>query len=191
MYHTRFSPVSGTMPVSPHTTHRRSRLLYCLALWSLLCGLSPTVLAGTGDDSVPGREAVAHVLALAEAPPGVVFEIASRDERALEWAVPAVRRHAAALRKRFPGLAIAVVTHGREQFALQRQQSAASPALHQAVRTLVEDEAVTLHVCETYANRRGISAEDFPDYVNVAAEGPAQVQNYEALGYIRIRLRAR
>lgn len=191
MHPARFSPGSGKTPFSLHRTHRCARLLYCLALWSLLCGLSPAVLAATGDDSVPGREAVARVLALAEAPPGIVFEIAGRDERALEWAVPAVRHHAAALHKRFPGLAIAVVTHGREQFALQRQQRAASPALHQAVRTLVEDEAVTLHVCETYANRRGVSAEDFPDYVNVAAEGPAQVQNYEAIGYLRIRLRAR
>lgn len=178
-----------TMPSHiPHTAVRLTRFACVLAL--LLSGIGIATAAGTGP-SASTDKAIAHVLDLPAAPPGVVFEIASGDEQALDWAIPAIRRYAARLRTRFPGLAIAVVTHGREQFALQDQHRKDRQQLHTAVQSLVKDDSIALHVCETYANHRGVTAEDFPAYVDVAAEGPAQIQNYEALGYLRIRLRAR
>ena len=42
---------------------------------------------------------------------------------------------------------------------------------------------VLLHVCETHAGWYGVSAEDFPDYVDVAPTGPGQVSLYQELGY--------
>jgi hypothetical protein len=42
---------------------------------------------------------------------------------------------------------------------------------------------VPVHVCETHAGWYGVTAEDFPDYVNVAPTGPGQIQLYEALGF--------
>jgi intracellular sulfur oxidation DsrE/DsrF family protein len=42
---------------------------------------------------------------------------------------------------------------------------------------------VPLHVCETHANWYGVTAEDFPDYVNVAPSGPAQLAAYREMGY--------
>jgi hypothetical protein len=40
-----------------------------------------------------------------------------------------------------------------------------------------------VHVCETHAGWYGVTAEDFPDYVNVAPTGPGQISLYLELGY--------
>ena len=52
----------------------------------------------------------------------------------------------------------------------------------QQVQALVAAD-VPVHVCETHAGWYGVTAEDFPDYVNVAPTGPGQVRLYEELGY--------
>jgi intracellular sulfur oxidation DsrE/DsrF family protein len=52
---------------------------------------------------------------------------------------------------------------------------------------LVKD-GVSLHVCGTYAEKHGLHEEDFPEYVNVAAAGPAQINDYIAVGYLRIKI---
>ena len=48
---------------------------------------------------------------------------------------------------------------------------------------------IPVYVCGTYAGWRGLSDEDFPDYVNVAAAGPAQINDFVALGYSRVLVR--
>ena len=120
------------------------------------------------------------------APPGVVFEIVDRDPGALDVALPWVKQAAKRLKTRFPGLPMALVTHGQEMFALQTGKRADNLAVHQIVESLSRDEGIPVHVCETYAGRRGLAVEDFPAYVNVAPEGPAQIRNYEALDYVRL-----
>jgi sulfur relay (sulfurtransferase) complex TusBCD TusD component (DsrE family) len=55
--------------------------------------------------------------------------------------------------------------------------------MHQAVQQLVREEGVPVHVCGTHAEWRGVTAEQFPEYVDVAAAGPAQINDYRALGY--------
>ncbi|WP_038019307.1 DsrE family protein [Thermithiobacillus tepidarius DSM 3134] len=143
--------------------------------------------------AVPARAAtpdeIDAILARGEAPAGVVFEIVDRDPQALRWAIPTVRAQAQRLRQRWPGLPLAVVTHGNEQFALQKSQRAEQREVHAAVQALSREDKVPVHVCETYANRRGVAAEDFPDYVNVAAAGPAQIRQYQELGYVHVRVR--
>jgi intracellular sulfur oxidation DsrE/DsrF family protein len=128
------------------------------------------------------------LLAQEKAPPGVVFEIVEGDADALSWAIPQVKAQSRRLRERFPGLSIAVVTHGREMFALQADKRKQNEAVHQSVESLSK-EGVPVHVCETYAARRGVAAEAFPEYVNVAPAGPAQVNSYRDLGYEVIRVR--
>ncbi|MEW8046159.1 MAG: hypothetical protein AB2805_06695, partial [Candidatus Thiodiazotropha sp.] len=61
---------------------------------------------------------VDRLLEADEAPVGVVFEVIEDDDDALGWALPKIARLSAQLRKRFPELPIAVVSHGREQFGL-------------------------------------------------------------------------
>jgi len=130
-----------------------------------------------------------NILALSEAPEGVVIEIVTKDDKGLSWALPRSQSYIKQLRQRFKELPIAIVTHGREQFALTRKNQSTESKEHQAVRSLLADNHVQLHVCGTYAGWRGLNAEDFPDYVDVAAEGPAQINDYVALGYLRLVIR--
>ena len=128
------------------------------------------------------------VLAEAQAPAGVVFEIVDRDEQALAKALPWVAEAAKALRGRFADLPLAVVTHGREMFALKEGAKGGNEAVHNLAQELSQGQHIPIHVCETYASRRGLMPEDFPKYIDVAPEGPAQLRNYEALGYVRIKV---
>lgn len=126
------------------------------------------------------------LLARKTSPPGVVFEIVDRDPTALELALPWVKQAALRLKVRFPNVPMALVTHGQEMFALQTGKRASNPAIHSIAQSLSRDDGIQVHVCETYANRRGLATEDFPAYVDVAPEGPAQIRNYEALDYVRL-----
>lgn len=125
------------------------------------------------------------LLARSEAPHGVVFEIVDRDPRALEVGLPWVRLAAQKLKARFPSLPMALVTHGQEMFALQTSKRAEAPAVHQIAQSLSQD-GIPVHVCETFAGWRGIGAENFPAYIDVAPAGPTQIHNYEALDYVRL-----
>ena len=131
---------------------------------------------------------VEELLARTEAPYGVVFEIVDADETALRERLPAVRSAIDRIRQRFPQTGFAVVSHGREEFALQSRLREDYAEVHGQVRLLV-DEAVPVHVCETHAGWYGVSAEDFPDYVDVAPSGPAQISHYRELGYELIVVR--
>jgi intracellular sulfur oxidation DsrE/DsrF family protein len=116
-------------------------------------------------------------------PDGVVFEILEDDDDALGWALPQVARLSARLRERFPDLSIAVVTHGREQFALLSDEAdGLLLAIHDDARQLRSEE-IDLHVCGVHAGWDGYTPEDFPDYVDVSASGPAQINDYRSLGY--------
>lgn len=132
------------------------------------------------------NNAISQLLQQTQAPEGVVFEIVTSDEDALEWAMPRTRGYIEQLRQRFPDLPVAVVTHGREMFSLQTRNEYGSQEVHQQVKSLVEQQQVTLHVCGTYAGWQGLAEEDFPAYVDVAAAGPAQINDYVALGYVKI-----
>lgn len=154
--------------------HRFRWLIFTLALL-----LAQVAQAQTDVETLLAREA---------APAGVVFEVIEEDEYALAGVFPEVRRQAERLRKRFPGLPIAVVTHGLEQFGLLSvEASGLFGFIHDQARDLTDAE-VDLHVCEVHASWHGHAPEDFPSYVDVAASGPALVNDYRALGYAVIRL---
>ena len=139
-----------------------------------------TLFASSG--LAQANDTVEELLARTEPPDGVVFEIVEADETALEDLLPEVRMAIEKIRARFPGTEFAVVSHGREEFALQTQYQGEHAEIHQQVQSLVA-ENVPVHVCETHAGWYGVSAEDFPDYVNVAPTGPGQVRLYQELGY--------
>ncbi|MCU0810195.1 MAG: DsrE family protein [Thiobacillaceae bacterium] len=126
------------------------------------------------------------LLARSAAPPGVVFEIVDRDPRALEVALPWVKQASQQLKARFPDVPMALVTHGQEMFALQSGTRESNAAIHQLAQSLSRDDGIPVHVCETYAGRRGLATEDFPAYIDVAPTGPTQIRNYEALDYVRL-----
>ena len=135
----------------------------------------------------PGKQ-VKDILALQEAPAGIVFEIVTGAANSLEWALPEAQNYIKELRVRFPELDIAIVTHGNEQFALKSNNNKKYKKVHSLTQQLVQKDHVPLHVCGTYASWKNVSEEEFPDYVNVAAAGPATINDYVALGYILIKL---
>lgn len=152
-------------------------------MWTTGIGFALLVLASPVFAASPTLDAL---LSSKTAPPGVVFEIVDRDPKALELALPWVKQAAQRLKARFPNVPMALVTHGQEMFALQTKKRANNQAVHQIAQSLSRDDGIQVHICETYANRRGLATEDFPAYVDVAPEGPAQIRNYEALDYVRL-----
>ena len=141
-----------------------------LVFW--LCG--PGIALANADVDV--------LLSRAESPHGVVFEIVEADESALEKLLPKVRDAINRIRAKFPETEFAVVSHGREEFALQKQHQVEYAETHRQVQALVAAD-VPVHVCQTHAGWYGVTAEDFPDYVDVAPTGPGQVRLYVELGY--------
>ncbi len=151
------------------------RILF--AAW--LCMMSLPVFAGAASDKVQ------EIIQSEEEPAGVVFEIVTGNNEALEWALPQTQNYIEKLKQRFPDMPVAIVTHGREQFALQAIKQDDNQKVHSLTQQLVRD-GVNLHVCGTYAGWKGLTEEDFPDYVNVSAAGPAQINDYTAVGYVKV-----
>ena len=132
---------------------------------------------------------IEQILALQEAPSGVVIEIVTSSENSLNWALPRAQKYIKQLREKFAELDIAIVTHGNEQFALTKKNDKKYKKIHSLTQQLVTDTKVPLHVCGTYASWKNINKEDFPDYVDVTAAGPATINDYIALGYLLIKLK--
>ena len=126
---------------------------------------------------------VATLLGKKEAPAGVVFEIVSEEYGLLGKLLPSVKQDIDKLRERFPGLPVAIVTHGSEQFDLMTENRNTASKAHNLVEALVAQDEIEVHVCGTHAEWYGKTPEDFPDYVDVSAAGPAQINDYIALGY--------
>ena len=115
------------------------------------------------------------------------FDVTVRHDDALDWAMPAINKFVIQLRKRFPDIGLAVVTHGSEQFGLMTSEQKEMPAVHTTVQSLVA-EGVPVHVCGTHASWYGKDANDFPDYVDVSPAGPTEINNYEDMGYALVRV---
>ncbi len=147
--------------------------IFAFAWWASL--LAVALPAQANDD-------LEQLLAQPEAPDGVVFEIVESDDDALQELLPRVRQAIEQIRARFPQTEFAVVSHGREEFALQTEYQAEYSQIHQQVQSLVSED-VPVHVCETHAGWYGVTAEDFPEYVNVSPTGPGQIRLYQELGY--------
>ena len=132
---------------------------------------------------------VEGILAQQQPPEGVVFEIIEGSKKDLDWAIPQILDDTKRLRARFPGLPIAVVSHGREEFGLTREEADKRPEIHQIVRDLSNNLDVPVHVCATHASWYDVPPEAFPDYIEVSESGPAQINDYIALGYVLVIVR--
>jgi intracellular sulfur oxidation DsrE/DsrF family protein len=140
------------------------------------------LLVWLGGSTLHANDDVEALLNRSEAPYGVVFEIVEADESALDELIPKLRATITRIRAVFPQTEFAVVSHGREEFALQTRYQDENLQLHQQVQALVAED-IPVHVCETHAGWYGVTAEDFPGYVDVVPTGPGQVSLYQELGY--------
>lgn len=134
-----------------------------------------------------GFRAELELLLAGNRPDGVVFEIATGDVGALEWALPKTNKAITRLRAKWPDLEIVIVSHGKEQFALTRD-STDKPGVKKQVLDLVSKDKVNVHVCGAFASMNNVSEAAFPDHINVSAHGPEQIKDYQSLGYKVIRV---
>jgi intracellular sulfur oxidation DsrE/DsrF family protein len=134
------------------------------------------------------QEQVDGILKEKNPPFGVVFEIVEGSKTDLQWAIAAVKKYADQLRRRFPDIGIAVVSHGKEQFGLMKSEAKNLQEVHNTVKSLVQDDSIPVHVCGTHASWYGKGEKDFPDYVAVSPAGPTEIANYVDMGYEKIVL---
>lgn len=121
-------------------------------------------------------------------PAGIVFEIAEDYNDFFDIAIPEINKYIKQLRRRFPNLEIAIVSHGDEMFLLKKQHLKTHNLVHRGIRRIVEEDKIPVHICGTYAGWYQSQPEDFPSYVDVTPSGPVQLNHYQELGYERIRL---
>jgi hypothetical protein len=81
---------------------------------------------------------VDSILAKKQAPAGIVFEIVSDEDDLLDRLLPVVKSDIKKLRNRFPDLPIAIVTHGKEPFALTSENSKTQHNAHRLVKDPVQ-----------------------------------------------------
>ena len=156
-------------------THYTSRWL-CAALFSASLNAAETL-------------SVDDVLQYPDAPSGVVFEIVESAPERLAPALSQAQGDAIRLRGKFPEMPIAIVSHGREQFALLSANEGRFEDAHRLSDQLI-NSGVEISVCGVHAERQGKTPEDFSKQIDVSAEGPARIRDLEALGYLRVRIRA-
>lgn len=123
------------------------------------------------------------ILAGKQAPAGIVFEIVSDEDDLLHHLLPVVKSDIKKLRDRFPDLPIAIVSHGKELFVLTSENSKNELNTHRLVKDLVQKDNIDVHVCGTHAGWYGVTPDEFPGYVDVSPAGPAQIDDYEEMGY--------
>lgn len=127
------------------------------------------------------------LLTAQQRPEGVVFEIIAWQDHTWDWAAPRLRAYVDRLRARFPGLEMALISHGAELFDLTRQAaSQQQPAIDELAR--LDAEGLDIHVCGEYAAWKRLGQKDFLDFVDVAASGSAQLADYLELGFAHVRL---
>ncbi|MGD8742057.1 MAG: hypothetical protein PVH46_01410 [Granulosicoccaceae bacterium] len=131
-------------------------------------------------------EDIQQILSRDKAPVGVVFEIASTDKDFLTRVLPVISNHASHLRRRFPDIKLAIVSHGLEQFSLTKDE--AGQGIQKKVARLVREHDIPLHVCATFASAHGVDRDAFIAVVNVVQAAATRVDRYEDEGYERVFL---
>jgi len=154
---------------------RRRNIVYFIIV--LILALLPLSASSSNQKKID------WILKMDTAPFGVIFEVVEGDGDALNWAIPQINKFSDQLRKRFPDIGIAVVSHGKEQFALTKDKAKKFSKVHKMVKSLSLDKNIPVHICGTHASWFNVKPEDFPDYVTVSPAGPTEIENYEQMGY--------
>lgn len=149
-----------------------------------MCAFFLLHISGSSANSID----ISEILNSKETPSGVVFEIATGKREYLAKVMPELSTRIKEIHARFPGLPIAIVTHGKESLILTTDKQESHATVHKEIQSLVKNEDVNVHVCGTYASWYHKQDSDFPEYINVAPAGPVQVNDYIDLGYIHIRI---
>ncbi|WP_299877802.1 DsrE family protein [uncultured Cocleimonas sp.] len=159
--------------------------LFTFSLLSALFIASTNVFANNDKTTSVTQDSlqIAEILSHTKSPDGIVFElIGSENNDYLPNALEKIETYKKQLQAKFPELDIAVVSHGAEQFKLTKNKASKSMKSHTLVQRLVAAD-VPVYICETHANWRGVTPEDFPEYITTTPQGPTQIRQYQELGY--------
>jgi len=154
-----------------------------LTLATVLLLMSPFLFAAHSSNSQ-----IDELLASTTEPDGIVFEVLSWDKNTWTWAAPLIKDYRNQLLKKFPELDIAIVSHGAEQFQLTKDEAQNQPEAISSLESLTTD-GVNLHVCGTHSSWNDISEDSYIDIVDVSPSGPAQINDYINLGYIKVLIK--
>lgn len=169
--------------MSIQTIHTKSYFIIGLLLSAFL-----TVSANETPNDLPELDEIQSILQADRPPTGILFTIYEYEEDALEWVIPRLSHYVDLIRRSFPALPIAVVSHGDEILTLTREQASIYQDIHKKIKNLVKRQHISFHICGSYAAYNGLSEEDFPEYIDVVPFGPSQITDYEAIGYELIEL---
>ena len=120
-------------------------------------------------------------------PDGVVFELMTWEDDSWDWAAPMLQNATRQLREKYPGIDIALISHGNELFDLALQENNQSQPSIQTLQNLSNEE-VDIHICGTFASYKHLGTKDFLPFVDVSPSGPAQLNDYIRLGFTHIVL---
>ena len=135
------------------------------------------------------HSAVDEIVAAAEAPEGVVFDLVSWEDHSWDWAAPMLQSLTGQLWQHYPALEIALVSHGFELFDLSERSGNTERQSIQQLQRLAE-AGLDVHICGRYASTRFFQPEAFLPFVDFAASGEAQIEDYIKLGFVRVGLGA-
>ena len=127
------------------------------------------------------------LIAAKSEPDGVVFEIITWEDNTWDWAAPKLKVLIEQLRTTYPGLEVALISHGNELFDLALEKNNQSQPAIKTLQNLSEDD-VDIYVCGTYASYKHLGIYDFLPFVDVAPSGTAQLNDYIKLGFEHIVL---
>lgn len=120
-------------------------------------------------------------------PEGVVFELVEYKVDAWDWVAPKIKQLTEQLKRKYPNLDIAIISHGNEQFQLTRKNLAKNQNTAFLLNNLSK-QGVGIHVCGVNSSWNGVSEDEYMDIVDVAVSGPAKLNDYINLGYVPIML---
>ena len=91
------------------------------------------------------RQEVDEILALEEAPVGVLFELIGRENgKYLPEGLSKVDAYKIELKQKFKDIKVAVVTHGAEQFELTKENAVAQSKTHDLVQRITAEDVPCL-----------------------------------------------
>lgn len=155
-----------------------------LALWLVSAAFSVALAESQSSHHEMGvHPQVEALLQAEETPDGIVFDIETLDAKALDDLAGYVSFQVKRLKQTFPDVDIAIVSHGVEEFALQKQSQQQYSKLHSNFSKLVDSEGVSVHVCGAVAGLGKLVKEDFPEFVSFSDSGMAQLNDYKDIGY--------
>jgi len=134
------------------------------------------------------KQKIDRILALEKAPVGIIFElIGSENGKYLPDSLKKVEAYKIQLKRKFPGIKVAIVSHGAEQFELSKDNAKKESKAHNIVKRITA-ENVPVHICLNHASWRGKTAKDFPDYVLATSGASVQMQEYKDQGYTLVTI---